>query len=204
MKVFHVGLLSGVIGVFCAMPSFGSSLCDAVPGNLVANCGFETGDLTDWPVTAASSGSLVGVDGADINSGSFDAFFGAVDGINDYIDQSIVTNAGDLYNISFYVDASNEGVATPDEFVANWDGTNLLTIPGATGSGYESYSFAETASTTSTDLQFGGASVDGFYYLDDVSVTDVTPSPEPASIAFAAAGLFGTWLMKRRYSTKQV
>ena len=189
----------------CAMPSFASSLCDSVPGNLVTNCGFETGDLTGWTPTFAASGSLVGVDNADVNSGTFDAFFGSTGGLDDFIDQSVTTIAGDLYNISFFVDASLVG-STPDEFEANWDGTNLLTIPGAIGGGYQSYSFTAAASTTSTDLQFGGNSPPSFYYLDDVVVTDVTAAaaPEPASIAFAVVGLFGTWLLKRRYSKKPV
>ena len=41
-------------------PGFGSpSICDAVVGNLVKNCGFETGDFPPWTATPAESLSLV-------------------------------------------------------------------------------------------------------------------------------------------------
>jgi hypothetical protein len=50
-------------------PGFGQSACDSVGGNLIHNCGFETGDFTGWNVTGALTGSDLSVSAA---SNSFD------------------------------------------------------------------------------------------------------------------------------------
>ncbi len=172
MKVFRVGLLAGILGFLCALPDFAAanqSICDAVPGNLVANCGFETGDFTDWTITAAAGSDFDTIE-YHPNSGIYGVRFGALDGVNDYLDQSLATTPGHSYQVSFYVDASRQN--TSGSFVASWNGTNILKISGATGGGYSLYSFVLPATSNNTDLQFGGNSVPAFYYLDDVVVTD--------------------------------
>ncbi|MGA2879878.1 MAG: choice-of-anchor D domain-containing protein [Bryobacteraceae bacterium] len=147
-----------------------ASICDAVPGNLVLNCGFETGDFAQWLTTLAAIGSDFDVIEYYPYSGTYAARFGALNGKNDYIDQSFATTPGHSYTVTFYLDASRENIG--GEFVANWNGTNLLTIPGSFGTGYQFYTFTAQATSGSTDLQFGGNSLRAFYYLDDVVVTD--------------------------------
>ena len=39
-------LLAGF--VLATTPVWSQSICDNIAGNLVVNCGFETGDLTGW------------------------------------------------------------------------------------------------------------------------------------------------------------
>jgi uncharacterized protein (TIGR03437 family) len=182
MKAFRVGLFAGILGFLCTLPGFAAanqSICDAVPGNLVANCGFETSDFTDWTITAAAAGSDFDTIEYHPNSGTYGARFGALDGVNDYIDQSLATIPGHSYKISFYLDASR--LNTGGTFVANWNGTNILKISGATGSGYSLYTFTLPATSNNTDLQFGGNSLPAFYYLDDVVVTD-TLLGQPANL----------------------
>jgi hypothetical protein len=207
MKLSHIGiLLFGLIGMGAAMPAFASSLCTSVSDNLIGNCNFGTGDFTDWTVTDAAAGSFVNVSTIDPNTGeTYAARFGASSLENDYIDQSFATISGDTYDVSFYVDASKVGSESKGEFVANWDGTNILTITGLTGTGYELYSFTETATSNSSDLQFGGNDQLNSYHLDDVVVTQAGTSavPEPSSISFAVAGLFGILLVGRRYMEKR-
>src|SRR5205823_14488291 len=48
--------------------------CTLVPGNLVANCGFETGDFTNWTQGGDLSDTRVSSEGA--HSGSFGAHLG--------------------------------------------------------------------------------------------------------------------------------
>ena len=45
-----------------ARAGFLASEFDAILGNLVLNCGFETGDFTDWTMTPAAVGSNFGVE----------------------------------------------------------------------------------------------------------------------------------------------
>ena len=45
-----------LVPVANASDPFRASICDHVAGNLVMNCGFETGNFSDWTVTPAASG----------------------------------------------------------------------------------------------------------------------------------------------------
>jgi hypothetical protein len=56
------------------------SECDATPGNLVANCGFETGDFTSW--TQSGDLSFTDVDPDCAHSGDFGLCAGPVDGLS--------------------------------------------------------------------------------------------------------------------------
>jgi hypothetical protein len=91
------------------------SICDAIASNLVANCGFETGDFTDWSTSNlnASGVESFGFDEGP-NSGSFFAALGNV-GSDGTISQTLSTVIGQPYTISFYF-ASDGG--TPNDFSA--------------------------------------------------------------------------------------
>lgn len=170
------------------------SICDGTPGNIVANCGFETGDFTGWTTTDAAVGSDYAVVEAP-NSGNYAVRFGAVD--PDYVDtiaQSMDTTTGDEYQFSFYLDGSDgaDGI-----FQASWDGTPLLNVSGTVpGNGYELYSYDVTATSSTTTIQFAANSPNTYFYLDDVSVVDLTP--EPASVFLLAGGLLLFAAMARR------
>ena len=53
-KITIFAAFAAVAGMSSILSGFGSaamatpSLCDSIAGNLVANCGFETGDFTGW------------------------------------------------------------------------------------------------------------------------------------------------------------
>ena len=57
-------------GLWSGSQAVASSLCDALAGNLVVNCGFETGNFTAWTIggnTANPGGNYYGVDAFDAN-----------------------------------------------------------------------------------------------------------------------------------------
>lgn len=192
-----------------------SSLCDAVTGNSVANCGFETGDFTGWTIsgnTLNPGGNYYGVDAFDANSGNFGAYVS-----QDYLDggtapvdlsQMLATTPDEAYDITFWLE--QDTAPTPGythAFSATWDGTTLLSLtptvasPGP-GGVFTEYSFTETATGASTNLAFSFENDDNFWSFDDVSVA-AAPTPEPSTgvaggIALAAMLL----LCSRRLSSQ--
>jgi hypothetical protein len=93
--------LSGLMALILLSPSLmragtitppdPASIC-----NLVANCGFETGDFTDWTITGDDTFSFVessGDTGYPAHSGNFFALLGPVDA-DSFLSQSLTTVAG--------------------------------------------------------------------------------------------------------------
>ena len=138
--------------VFCAAQSKASSVCDGVAGNLVANCGFETGDFTSWTLSGndvpGEAGNLYGVEGTDLvdgiipNSGSYQAFFATLDSNATKLSQDITTTAGDLYTITFWV--AQDTASSSDygnELLASFGGTSLVDDSDVVVEGYTEYTY---------------------------------------------------------------
>jgi hypothetical protein len=140
-----------------------ASICDAVAGNLVANCGFETGDFTSWTISGNTGGNppggtIYGVDGFDTNSGNDGAymsqsFSGGTPTAPIDLSQTLVTTVGFMYDVTYYLDQD-----TPPEvgdgthaFSSAFGSTTMQTLtptvasPGPNGlpPSFTEYSFAE-------------------------------------------------------------
>ncbi len=173
-----------------------ATVCEGIAGNLVANCGFETDDLTGWTLTPASSGSRQFVGATTPNSGGYAWNMGAIDLIDDVISQLLPTAPGRTYQIQFYYNSAGD---IPNGFTALWDASPLVDVTN-TGStmGYIHYSFRVTG-TGSDTISFGGYNTPGFDQLDDVSVVELAvETPEPASLALCWVGLVGLVLVRWR------
>jgi len=173
----------------------GFSICDAVAGNLVANCGFETGNFSSW--TQFGNTGATGVGGSSVNSGSFAADFGPV-GSTGGIFQDILTSST-VYNLSFYL--ANDG-GTPSSFDVSWGGVSQFSQTNAGGFAYQQLVFNNlSGQNTSTRLQFTFRNDPSFYHLDDVVVTAVNAAPEPGTAGLLMTGFGGmVWLVRRRSS----
>jgi len=66
--------------------------------NLVANGGFETGDLSGWTLDTGQGGFGVTGDAADVYGGSYSAFGNGPGGV---ISRVLPTVIGAKYNIAF-------------------------------------------------------------------------------------------------------
>src|SRR5215469_8815471 len=105
------------------------SVCDAVAGNLVKNCGFETGDFSGWTATAATSNSNFFVSTFAPHSGNFQAVFAASGPTDDSISQVLSTTAGRSFDLSFFLQVVNGAPAGEADFSASWDGKKVFSAP---------------------------------------------------------------------------
>ena len=163
------------------------SLCGSVSGNLVANCGFETGDLTGWTASPTGyNGILYGVDAVDAYSGTYGAYLGGF-GTAAMFSQSLATTSNTRYTISFYL-AHPDNTISPynNSFSVSFGGRLLYAqINGAYS--YQPITLYGLASSSLSTLQFSATDPNFYFSLDDVTVT--AGVPEPASLALAVPGL---------------
>jgi len=175
--------------------------CGSVAGNLVANCGFETGDFSGWTTggnfedTEVVSGAFYDYSGP--NSGTYYAVMGPV-GSDGTLSQTLSTTNGEKYTVSFYFASVGD---SPSDFSALWDGSPLPGLPLTnpdTGSAYTQELFSVTG-TGSDTLQFDFRDDPAYMALDDVVVVASTsPVPEPGTVGMLIAGLGAVILARRR------
>ena len=177
------------------------SECDAIPGNLVMNCGFETGDFTDWAVDANATGVASDFDGFLPHSGSFFAFLGDTSGTYPYgtLSQTITDTSGETLQLSYWLGSDG---ATPNYNEVDWNG---VVVPGSQVSDfpavpYTLYQF-DVLATGSDVLRFVEQNVPAYNALDDISLVPTsTVVPEPASLALLVTSLLDLGLLRRRKS----
>jgi hypothetical protein len=184
------------------------SYCTSVTGNLVTNCGFETGDFIGWTVggnTSNPGGNYYGVDALDLSTGNFGAYMSQdyVDGGATSVDlsQTLATVAGASYLVSFFLEQDTAPfIGYTHAFTATWGGSKQLSLtptvvsPGPVGV-FTQYSFVVSATGPSTVLNFAFENDDAYWSFDDVSVAAV---PEPSTFVLAGAALGGLALLRRR------
>lgn len=205
--IFLAGMLSITTP---SLANVSPSACAAVGGNLVTNCGFETGDLTGWSTyTGGTVLPFVSGNGAYApHSGSYYAQVGpGTSYFNNravFLSQqfSVFPALAQTINVygSFYFQSNGLG---GDMTVYSDGGGLLLILPLPTTTDWIQYQF------TGQEPGYEGGSInfnvsydtDGLLIgLDDVVVTEAaTPEPGRSLGLLLAGGLGILWLARRRF-----
>jgi hypothetical protein len=142
-----------------------AALCDHVPGNLVANCGFETGDFTSW--IRSGDPSATSVQMAAAHSGTWGLFTGPVQDLG-FFAQNLPTVNGASYQICYWL--SNLSAGTPNRFQVSWGGTIIRDDSSLPQFPYTQFCHDVVAPGDTTEVKFGFLQVPSFFDFDDVSV----------------------------------
>ena len=183
MKILTVG---AVVAAMLAVTGVSAQ------ANLVANGNFSNG-LTSWTVV----GDGISTDTTFTAPGdSADAAFGG----NGTLSQSVTTNAGGSYLLTFSVE--DESALATDTFTVTLGGFSTVITGDNAPLVQTAESFTISAADitdTSTELSFQATDPASDWNLDDVSLVPVTTSvPEPASITLLVGGVLLTAMRKRK------
>lgn len=135
--------------------------------NLLANPGFESGNLSGWTCSGTDS-----VTGSTVHSGAY-ALAGAAGSSDDaQCSQQVSVQPSSSYALSGYVQGAyvfigDSGTGSSD--TSNW-------TPGTSGWQQLSTSFTTGASTTSVTIYVHGWYGQGTYYADDLALTGAAGS----------------------------
>ena len=158
--------------------------------NLIANGGFETGDLTGY----SYSGNLVGVGGTNAAApygpatGNYNAYIGTVGALGT-ISQVFADEVGVPLTISYQL-ADPQG-GSPSQFTSQFDGATLSSLVNSAAFGYTTYSFDVTG-TGSDTLSFAASNSPSFFEIDDVNAVEdgaIADAPEPGVWGLLIVGI---------------
>lgn len=175
----------------------------AMAANLVTNGSFETGNFSGW-VQGGNTGftsvipALTNVSIPFVpTDGQFQAEFGPVGSVGT-LSQTIATVAGRRYAFSFDIGTV---VGSPNFYAASFDGVVLDSITNSLTMAYNRRTFTVDATGASSVISFAFRHDPSFYYLDNVTVSEVVAGvPEPTSWAMLIVGfgLTGATMRRRR------
>ncbi len=196
-----------LIEAFTANVAF-TNLNNGVPQNrqfslLVGNGGFETGDFSDWTLSATGAvfidsidqSALAGQtipgidDGQFVHSGIYGAFLGEAGSLA-YLSQTLPTLPGQRYLLSFWLDHPTNG--TPNEFLASWNGNTIFDQVNLGNLGWTNLHYIVTATGANTVLQFGFRDDPNALGLDDIRV-QLIPSPVIQTVTATNGMIVFTW-----------
>jgi Carbohydrate binding domain len=191
----------------------------AIPiGNIVNNGGFENGGLSPWKTsgntgggafrTNAENNGAFGVDQDSAHTGSFGAF-AAPHGSLGYLSQTLQTQPGSVYELSFWLSTSQSdafsaaSAGQPLDFQIFLNGSMIFEQTSAFPTSYSHYDFAlqPNLHAPSTSLKFGFRNDSGEFHIDDI-IVGINSVPEAFSSLWLALPLL-LLLVAARFAGKK-
>jgi hypothetical protein len=204
-------LLCAAFGLLLFTSQARAVSCNLAAGNVVTNCGFETGSFSGWTLAGndvpGQLNNLYGVEGADPfplpggtnpNSGNFQAFFSDQAADPTTLSQTLTTTSGKTYTISFYLAQELLGPGSVNNLaLVTFGGTTIENLTNVPVEGYTLFTGTALASSGSTILSLEFGNDIGEFLLDDVVVSTpavTTSVPEPSSWALLFTGaVLASW-----------
>jgi len=209
----YTGLAGGIvfaalIGASSSASATPASACDLVVGNLIQNCGFETGTFSSWNKLSSTGISGLTITSPGYTGNDMATFAGDTIGSTpprvDQFNQTINNlTPGHLYELSFEFESIGNGSNGGFVGFNIPGGFNTLAtftdIPATTWT-LADYSFVIT--TPGITLQIGGNDPEGSWSVDDFVLKDITPVPEPVTLSLFGAGVAGAVALRRKKKSK--
>jgi hypothetical protein len=200
--MLKISLISSLV----TLSTISTSSAYALSTNLVTNDGFEVGRgfLQGFDGWTTNGGFARRFGNASANSGSFyDEVVGS-SGNSGSFSQALNATIRQEYQLSFFLNfqRGDAGGLINNGLVVKIDDIVLINFINKVSNGYEKFTFnfiAPQSRLSGTLLSFENALVDNNFttFLDDVSVTEVTPVPFEFSPALGLGVLGGLFAAKK-------
>ena len=181
--------------------------CNSFANNLVSNCGFETGSLSSWTGTATTVGpNYAGVDTGDPfttlptpYNGHYEAYLGSPPLTTIGLTQTLsTTNPYGTYLIEFaLLNDTSPSLGYTNSFSALFGGSPVFSESAVNAGAYTLYTAVGLSTASSTALSFVSRNDGGYFELDSVSVTAVSPAP-PTWVLLGTGILGAAGIVRRR------